>query len=374
MDEALPAEYFDGRSARAHPVTLSCSGDTLHVAGPGITLDVPLREVEWPERTRHGTRTAHLPDGASLHCADAPAWDDFARSCGRGESVVVRAQQSWRGVLASLLAMVVVIGVLYAWGVPWAARAALPLIPASVDATIGDSALASLDEHLLKPSKLPAAQRQRLRAAFERALAAQPAGTVPPHRIEFRSAEIGPNAFALPGGTIVVLDDLVQMLDADEAVLTGVVAHELGHVRHRHGMRMLVQASAIGVIASTVVGDFSALLATVPVWLGQAAYSRDAEREADVDSARILKQAGLSPVVMVTFFEKIATWTPPKPAGAASAPPSDGPAADTAAKDDKPAAEGAKRRRRGESTLGIAIASHPADAERIRFFEDAARR
>lgn len=374
MPEAasLSAEFFDGVSARGHAVVLSLRGGQLHIEGDAIARDVPLREIDWPERTRHGTRTAHLPDGASLHCADAAAWDAFARACGRGESVVVKAQQSWRWALASIVAIGVVLGVFYQWGVPWAARAALPLIPAGVDAAIGDSALASLDEHLLKPSQLPPERRQALRAAIERALAAQPAGSVPPHRIEFRAAEIGPNAFALPGGTIVVLDDLVQMLDGDVDTLTGVVAHEIGHVRHRHGMRMLVQASAIGVLASAVVGDFNALLATVPVWLGQAAYSRDAEREADADAARILKQAGISPAVMVNFFEKIATWRPPRRPGAASAPAE---AASEPAKGEpaSPRAESPPSRH-SEPGLGIAIASHPADAERIRFFEEAARR
>jgi Zn-dependent protease with chaperone function len=369
----IAAEYFDGRSARAHPVTLSWLGSDLQIEGTDLRLAIPQREVQWPERTRHGTRTAHLPDGASLHCADPRLWDDFVRAGGRGDSAVVRAQQSWRWVLASIVTMAVVLGAMYAWGVPWAARAALPLIPATVDVAIGEQAMASLDEHLLKPSKLPADQRQRLRAAFERALAAQQPGTVPPHRFEFRSSSIGPNAFALPGGTMVVLDELVEMVGGDESVLTGVVAHEIGHVRHRHGMRMLVQASAISVIASAVVGDFSSLLATVPIWLGQAAYSRDAEREADADAARILKQAGISPAVMVSFFEKVATWQPPRPAGSASAPGADAASAPGPADRGKTAPDRGTPRRREASGLGIAIASHPADAERIRFFEEAAR-
>jgi Zn-dependent protease with chaperone function len=358
----LPVEYFDGRSARAQPVRLSRQGDALHIDGDGVQLLVPLRDVQWPERTRHGKRVAHLPDGGSLNCADAAAWDDFARACGRGDSVVVRAQQSWQWVLASVAGMVVLLAALYQWGVPWAARAAVPLIPASVDAAVGDQAMASLDEHLLKPSKLPAEQQQRLRAAFEQAAKAQPAGTVPAHRLLFRSADIGPNAFALPGGTMVVTDDLVELVGGDAAVIAGVLGHELGHVRHRHGMRMLVQATAIGIVASAVFGDFSSLLAGVPIWLGQAAYARDAEREADADSARFLKNAGISPAVMVTFFEKLAerATRPRGKDGAASAPPASGTPPEGPA------------RQRSQSPLGIAIASHPADAERIRFFRDEA--
>ena len=335
MDEALAAEYFDGRSARARAVRLRRDGTQLLIDGEGIAQRVPLSRIQWPERTRHGPRVAELPDGASLHCADAAAWDAFAQACGRGDDVVVRAQQSWRAVLASLAGLVVVIVALYAWGIPMAAGAALALIPESADRAVGEVAMRSLDEQLMKPSALPAAEQQRLREAFARALAAQPAGSVPAHRIEFRKSRIGPNAFALPGGSIVMTDELVTLVEGDAAAITGVLGHELGHVKHRDGMRMLLQASAVGVLASAVVGDFNSLLAAVPVVLGQSAYSRDAERRADAEAVRLLRDAGLSPAVMVGFFEKMA-------------------------------------KANGDHTLGIAISSHPADAERIRFFREAA--
>ena len=335
MSNELPAQYFDGRSARAHAVRLRRDGDALAVEGDGIALRVPLARIRWPERTRHGIRVPELPDGQTLQSDDPAAWDAFAQACGRGDGLVVRAQQSWRAVLASLAALAALLAALYLWGIPRAAGVALAALPASVDRSVGEVALRSLDEQLMKPSELAAAEQQRLRDAFARAIAALPAGDVPAHRIEFRRSRIGANAFALPGGTIVLTDELVELVEGDVAVITGVLAHELGHVRHRDGMRMLLQASAIGVLASVVIGDFSSLLAAVPVMLGQSAYSREAERRADAEAARLLRDAGHSPAVMVGFFEKLA-------------------------------------RQQGEHALGIAIASHPADAERIRFFRDAA--
>lgn len=338
MDE-LPVEYFDGRSARALPARLSFDGSRLQLRGENLARDLAPHELRWPERTRHGARVAELPDGASLHCADAAAWDTFARRCGRGDSFVVQAQQSWRWVLASALATVALLAALYVWGVPAAAQAALAFVPAQVERRIGEAALAQLDGEWLQPTQLDAGTQQRIRAAFERVLAAQPPGSVPAHRLEFRRSRIGPNAFALPGGAIVLTDELATLAGPDEDLLSGVLAHELGHVRQRHGMRMLLQASAVGVLASVVVGDFNSLLAAAPVLLGQAAYSRDAEREADAESARLLRDAGLSPLLMVRFFEKMAQ----------------------------------RERTPALAALGIAIASHPADAERIRFFQDAAR-
>ena len=340
----LQADYFDGQSARAHPVTLQRLGDELVVSGDGIARRAPLRAVQWPERTRHGARIAHLPGGGSVHCTDSGAWDAWMRSAGPAESWVVVVQQSWRGVFAALAVTVALLAGMYTWGLPWFARTVVAWVPSHVDDSVGEAALDWVDEELMQPSALPPETQQRLRASFETAVRSLPPSDVPAHRIEFRKSRIGPNAFALPGGTIVMTDELVKKMAGDEAALVGVLAHELGHVRHRHGVRMLVQVGALSAVSALVLGDFSGLLAGVPVWLGQASYSRDAEREADAESARVLKAAGMSPLAMVRFFEAMGQR------------------------------DGKKRNDDGggESLLGIAIASHPADAERIEFFRQAA--
>jgi Zn-dependent protease with chaperone function len=344
--QSLAADYYDGRSARAQPVQLRLAGHELLISGENLARRVPVREVQWPERTRHGARVAHLPGAGSLHCADSAAWDVWMRSGGAAESLIVKAQQSWRWAMLCVLALAALLVAGYQWGLPWAARAVVRALPASVDESIGSVAMNSLDQHLMQPSELPAARQRQIRSAFAHAVAALPPGSVPTYELVFRKSRVGPNAFALPGGTIVMTDQLVERVAADEAVLTGVLAHELGHLRHRHGTRLLAQVSALGVLSSALWGDFSTLLASVPVWLGQASYSRDAEREADAYAVQVLKAAGLSPLVMVRFFETMARPDPKDEAAAG-------------------------RRDSGRSWLGFAIASHPADDERIAFFRAA---
>ena len=347
----IAAHYFDGRSARAHTVHLRLQGGQLQITGDTVALTIPAAAVQWPERTRHGPRVAQLPAGGSLHCSDGQAWDAWARAAGHTDSLVVHAQQSRRWVGASVAALALLVAALYVWGVPWLGRVVVAATPLSVDRAIGESALQALDQDLLQPSGLPPEQQQRLRAAFERAVAALPPADVPAHQLVFRASRIGPNAFALPDGTLVLTDALVERVQGDEAVITGVLGHELGHVKQRHGLRLLVQAGVIGALSSVVLGDFSTLLAGAPVLLGQASYSRDAEREADANAVTVLKAAGLSPAVMVGFFEKMALRSgPDNPARAADAKP----------------------RTDFGAGLGIAIASHPADEERIRFFSAAA--
>jgi Zn-dependent protease with chaperone function len=348
---ALEAVYFDGLSARARPVRLRIDGSVLHVVGEGVNRSVPLADVSWPERTRHGMRVAHFEGGGSVQCSDAAAWDAWSQAGGRRDSLVVRLQQSWRGVLVSVALLVALAVALQQWGLPAAARAVVAATPLSVDESLGVATLEAIDGTLMLPSRLAVAEQARLKAAFESALAAQPAGSVPAWTLAFRRSRIGPNALALPGGTLIVTDELVELVGRDEGVITAVLAHELGHVRHRHGLRALVQVTLLGGLASVVLGDFSSLLAGVPVLMGQASYSREAEREADAEAVRILQAASISPAVMVTLFDKLAQGDGEQDAGADSG-----------------------RADRQPSWLGIAFASHPADAERVQYFRQAAGR
>ena len=339
----LAASYFDGTHAGERPVKLQLVGKDLLLRGDGFERRVPATELQWPDPSRHGMRVLHLARGGAVQCADGPAWDAWAHASGRRPGLAVRMQGSWRWVLASVAALVLLAVALQRWGLPALAEVVVAATPVSVDVVIGETALSSLDRFVLEPSELEPARQAGLRAAFRRVAAAQPPGTVPHWQLEFRGGRIGPNALALPGGTIIMTDELVAMFPDDDPVLMGVLAHELGHVQHRHGLRMLVQAPVLSGVAAVVFGYFSTLFAAAPAALGIASYSRNAEREADRASARMLKAAGVSPLVMVRFFEQMH-----RRRGGPDVPNDD------------------------SAWSGISIASHPADAERIRLFRAAA--
>lgn len=342
MSEArLRLDYFDGRSAKPHSAEIWLAAGQLHLQGLE-QRSWPARRVRWPERARHGRRQALLPDGGVLSCDDARAWDDWARQSGLHESATVRAMQSWRLVVASLALLVAVLAAGWRWGVPAAADVALTLLPVEAEREVGEQALAWFDGHLLKSSQLAAARQDELRRRFERAAtAALPTtGPQPGWRLHFRDGgkRLGPNAFALPGGDIVITDALVELLADQPDALVGVLAHELGHVQRRHGMRLTVQAGLVAAAAGVIVGDFSSLLAGAPALLAQQSYSHDFEREADDYARRLMRGAGLSPRAMVQFFERVGKLR------------------------DGEAGSG--------GNLPIAISSHPADEERIRFFSE----
>lgn len=347
MTPDLSIDYREGKDARLLPATLRMGHERLLIAGQGIARSLALADLRAPVRTVEGGRSIPLKDGGSLYCPDGAAWDRWAAAHGHAHLVVPRISALWTWLAMFVVTVGLVVGAvvgLYAWGLPWAARTLVAVIPVEVDRALGDVAFKAADAEALAPSELSEARQSRLRLAFDGVVRKAYGPQAPPYRLLFRKGRdpsFGPNAFALPGGIIVVTDALVEMLDGHDDVVLGVMAHELGHVAHRHGMGLMVKRGAVAVVTGWVLGDFSAVLVAAPVALAGAAYSRDAEREADATAVMVLKASGISPLVMVTLFEKLA--------------------------------EQRDRGKEPPSWFGVSLASHPADAERIHFFKDAAQ-
>jgi len=104
------------------------------------------------------------------------------------------------------------------------------------------------------------------------------------YRIILRSSkQMGANALALPGGIIIVTDDLIKLAENDEQIFA-VLAHEMGHVEYQHGLRSMLQNSLTALFMAGVLGDISSvtsLAATIPTMLVESRYSREFELEAD---------------------------------------------------------------------------------------------
>ena len=126
--------------------------------------------------------------------------------------------------------------------------------------------------------------------------------------LEFRkSPAVGPNAFALPGGTVVLLDELVAAARHDDEI-AAVLAHEIGHLVEQHTMRHVLQTSGAGVIVAAVIGDvlsLSSYAAAVPAFLLDAGYSRAFEREADDFGLGLLDRAGIDRGHFVRFLTRM---------------------------------------------------------------------
>lgn len=299
---------FDGRSTQLQPASAWIDGDALVVEavdgdGAPTRRRQPLRDLALAERWERADYPVGLPDGGTLWLArPAPALvDALLRGAGRHQPVA-RLLRSWPAVLACLVALVALLVWFDRQGVGLAARAVLPLVPLGVDDTLGRRAWEGIDGGWLAPSQRDAQADARLRERF--AAMARACGEGRELRLVVRREKDAPgfNAMALPDGTVAVLDGLLEALTEDEALV--VLAHEIGHVVHRHGMENLARSVGLLTVAGTVLGDFSTVAASTVGTLQWLRYSRDKEREADAFARQCLARVGIDPRVMVSMWTK----------------------------------------------------------------------
>ncbi|MDJ0841750.1 MAG: M48 family metallopeptidase [Acidobacteriota bacterium] len=124
------------------------------------------------------------------------------------------------------------------------------------------------------------------------------------------------NAFAFPGGNMVVHSGAVLKADRGEELL-GVIAHEIAHVNRRHSIRTMVDSLGNAIILQMIIGDTSALGAlvnNVAPLLSERKFSRENENDADRTGLRYLEKAQIDPSGIRDFFQKIQTTYENQPA------------------------------------------------------------
>jgi Zn-dependent protease with chaperone function len=300
----LHANYFDGCSTRVRAVDLSVVGEDLIIAGEDINFRVPFARVTVDERLGRAPRRLRLPGGAFCEVRDLDALDTLLSATTHRDGWVDRMQRQVQFVLFSIAACAALAFAAYKWGLPWAAAKGAHHLPPAIGKTLSVQTLNILDGKILLPSKIAAERQQALSSEFH--ALRLPEGGTPGTALLFRgSPQLGANAFTLPDGTIVVLDDLLTLLGDDPKTLA-VFAHELGHAHGRHGLQLLLQSSAVGAFWTLYIGDISTLLAAAPTALLQAKYSQDLEREADDYGAALLMQNGMSPALLADALKKLA--------------------------------------------------------------------
>jgi Zn-dependent protease with chaperone function len=291
----LQAVYFDGKDSRPHPVSVMVAGGRMKVVGRDVNGEFDARGVRRSLRIANTPRWLYLPGGGACVTSDNGAVDRMTRDR-RYEMILHRWESRPAYAVVAIAMVVAALWILIDRVLPVAVESIAARIPVEAEAALGRETLEGIDQYVLQPTKLSASRQARLRERFD--ALARAGGETVPYRLEFRSSPmIGANAFALPSGIIVMTDELVKLARNDEEVLA-VLAHELGHVRHRHTMRRLLESSATALIIAGVTGDIASatsLAAAAPTLLLQTKYSREHEREADLYAIELMGKGGIEP-------------------------------------------------------------------------------
>lgn len=295
-----PAIFFDGLSSRRRQVLLTL-GNALEIAelsdvesGWAVTRWAydEIRRADSPAGILRLTSTS-APSLARLEIRDAAFGADLAARCPRLDE----HQTSRRGIAKivgwSLAAAVSIVCVVLV-GVPLAADRLAPLVPKPIERRIGD------------------ASEVQVKTIFGRSVCADPAGKAAFIKLVNRLRDAAgldddsmtaavlpssvPNAFALPGGKVFVLNALLDKAESPDEI-AGILAHELGHLKHHDNMRGLIYNGGtsflIGLLFGDVTGSSAVIFASRSVV--EASYSREAETNADTFAIEIMHRLGRSP-------------------------------------------------------------------------------
>lgn len=274
---------------------------TVHrVAWSDLTLEVGGYEGDFVFcRPRGGALTASTNAPGFLEGLRAAAGEVL-----EGELAKLGTQKRTRrrtGRISALLFLVAVGAVVaLLWNVPSFVASSVTALPTSIDRQMGDAAFGDMQlggEVVRDPAV----------DAFLHEVVGRLAEHAEGDGWDFRVTVVESddvNAFALPGGQMVVLTGLLRAATEPEQV-AGVLAHEMAHVTRRHGMKNVAHRVGIVLGVQLLLGDvegWTAMATELAVLAKANDYSREQEADADAEGTRMLVAGGLDPEGLAGFF------------------------------------------------------------------------
>jgi beta-barrel assembly-enhancing protease len=302
--------YLDGKTAQKREVTVwvEINGLRIHLGGEA--------QVWWPYAEVRLNQDAadpgqiRLEKGRSLPeilvVPRPPVFDALRRIFPKipppFQEPGVRLLRPTLAVVAALGAVGMILS-LYLWGIPFLSTWAASRIPISWEEKLGRRVVEGLAPADLRCDDL--SREPVLREVMEILSASLPERSYKFQIIVVDEPEL--NAFAAPGGTIVLYRGLLERIRSPEE-LAGVLAHEMQHILHRHATRIILGNVSFGMLFSLILGDSNSATGVGregAVTLATLHYSRQYEEQADLEGIKLILAAGIDPKGMISFFEGI---------------------------------------------------------------------
>lgn len=315
MKTSGPGIFFDGITSARREAVLEIAPEAVQIrAATGELLAewayADLASLSAPEGVLRVGR-AKTPLLARLEIRDAELAASLEQRIGARARVRLTSRHTQLRVVAWSLAAAVSAALVAIFGIPALAVQVAPLVPPSVEQRLGVSLDRQVRLFLDRGSKdgpFECGGDAAARAAFDKLVAKLSTAAALP--IPLRASVIRipvANAFAIPGGRVYVFQGLADKANTPDE-LAGVIAHEMGHVAHRDGLRALIQSAGLSFVFGMLLGDFggggAAVIAVRTVL--QSSYSRETEAAADAYGARLVAKIGGDPRALGAILLRIA--------------------------------------------------------------------
>jgi Zn-dependent protease with chaperone function len=303
--------FYDGVFAREHQVEV-----TLHDQSLLISAETLSESREWAYADMRTVADLASQVGVSYRVTDG-----LGRLEVKNEALILRlenlainhnksdiSKSSWKRIgiwgVGAIVSVAVIVFVL----IPALSNQLATMIPVEREIALGRTSIKQIERFLSFDDDRPLTCRgAKGQVALDKMTARFSAHVDSPYPLDIKvfNHEM-PNAFAVPGGHIVLFDGLIQDADSPEEV-AAVLGHEIGHVINRDPTRLTLRSAGSVGILGMVFGDFAggAVALIIAEQLIAADYSQEAEANADIFAHKLMADAELPSKPMARFFEKL---------------------------------------------------------------------
>ena len=303
----MEGQLFQSGSTQRIDVTCSVDNHSLIVTDGEEQLIFRREEITVQSKLGSLPREITLGDGRLLVIPSSSSLDAWLD--GNKGGLLSLLENNRRVLWVSLIATPLLLYLVFGKLIPATAVHFAAYVPMSVKVVASEQTLSALDYSMLSPSELPEDTRVLIRQGFDQVLS----DIHTEHEkftVLFRHSDsMGPNAFALPDGTIVFTDQLVELVDNKQTLLDAILLHEVGHVEHNHSMQLVAESLFATLGISVFFGDISG---AVEAFFGVGSsvihnkFSQAHEWEADNFALTKLQETHRDPIAFAQAMEKLA--------------------------------------------------------------------
>jgi len=332
----IEAKFYDGVSSKEHNVVIEFTKDKRCIIA-SHNINLPLSDIIIKNRLANTPRIIELSNGARCKVEDNDKLDVILKELDIKQSSIHKIERSWKLAIGSIVLIALFIVFMLTAGANYSAALIANIMPKGTLDSISKTTFNQLDKRYLHKSNLTKEKKEKILKLFTKLTKGEKR-----YKLHFRSSPLmGANAFALPNGDVVLLDELV-FLDKDKELkgILGVLAHEKAHVVYRHALKGAIKGTIATAVISYITGDVSFIASTLPTLLVTTKYTREFEKEADIYAKDELHKIGISSKPLGKLFATLEHYRPKK----------------------------TKDKTKDKFTIPEWASTHPATKDRIEFF------
>ena len=292
------AKLYDGITSKEHSVEIEFSKDK-RVIVDSFNINEPIKDVKIATRLGNTPRLIEFSSGIRCKSDENDKIDKILEELNISVAPIHKLEKSWKLAVTSVVLIAAFIVFMLTAGAGYSAEFLANKLPQKTLDKASKITLKELDKRYLHKSNLSNEKKVKVLKLFKKLT-----NSDRHYKLHFRSSpKMGPNAFALPSGDVVILDELI-FLDKDPNLygVLGVLAHEKGHYVYKHGLKGLIKGTIATAVVSYFTGDISFIVTTLPTALITSKYSRDYETQADKYAKSELKRLHISSKPLAKLF------------------------------------------------------------------------